>query len=267
MNNGAAFDNDNTELLNRVYDEYFGASEEIDQVKAPHPVSDLKDYTYKALNNNTNVESTADIPGSNKDRWLAEDNIDDVDELAEHIRLVLNAAWGDNWGEFGPELKEGDDSESIKLPQITYDVVTRIIPDKKPLKPILMDTIKEVVNGRQTGDYYNLYRQWFDSVIEFNICGSNSLECRKLMKKFETILATYTGHLKKSGASEILFLKEIHATQSSNYRQEIPMKCLMYLVRIERITIIKGSTIKNMEIALSTKNDAGEKSASKTYKI
>jgi hypothetical protein len=265
MDMGNVFKDD--ELLDRVYNEYFGEKESPPE-KAVQQTEDLKGYTYREYSKrNGLVEGTGDIPGSNKQRWLAEDNIDDVDELAEHIRLILNAAWGDNWGEFGPELKEGENPEDIQLPQITYDVVTRIIPDKKPLKPILMDTVQEIVNGKPTGDYFNLYRQWFDSVIEFNICGANSLETRRLMKKFETILATYTGHLKKVGASEILFLKEVHPTQSSNFREGIPMKCLLYLVRIERITVVKTSTIRKMELALQTVNNAGQNSAPKTYKL
>jgi hypothetical protein len=256
------------EYFDKIYNNYFGDKEQqpkelVEQKK------DLSGYTYREYSERGgSVENTGDIPGSEKQRWLAEDNIDDVDELAEHIRQILNAAWGDNWGEFGPELKEGDNPENIQLPQITYDLVTRIIPDKKPIKPLQMDSVKELVNGVPTGDYFNLYSQWFDCVMEFNICGANSLETRKLMKKFETILATYTGHLKKVGASEILFLKEVHPTQSSNYREGIPMKCLLYLVRIERITVVKASTIRKMELALETANNAAQtSSAPKTYKL
>jgi hypothetical protein len=136
------------------------------------------------------------------------------------------------------------------------------------LKPVQFDTVKEVINGVPTGDHFILYRQWFDYVIEFNICGSNSLESRKLMKRFETIVATYTGHLKQTGASEILFLKEVHPTQSSSFREDIPMKCLLYLIRIERITVVKASTIRKVELALTTQNIAGQQNtATKTIKL
>jgi len=256
--------------LDKIYNEYFGKKDETEapSVPAAFPEQGDRGYTYDAYTNPTKpVESTRDIPGFRGERWLAEDNIDDIDELGEHIRLVLNAAWGDDWGEFGPELAEGEDPENVKLPQITYDVVSRDIPDKRGLKPTLMDTVQEIVNGIPTGDYFRIFRQWFDCVVEFNVCGTNSLEARRLMKKFETVLATYTGHLKQAGASEILFLKEVHATQSSNYREGIPMKCLLYLVRIERITTVKASTLRKMELALKTEDVAGEPSASQTYKL
>lgn len=258
---------DELEIINRENAEYLSAKGNPNNKQILTPKSNLDGYTYKNNVTKQPTESTSDIPGSKNTRTIAEDNIDDIDELAEHIRVVLNAAWGKDWGEFGPEIKEGPDPEDIKLPQITYDVMTRVIPDKKPLKPTLMDTVIETVNNTPTGDSFHIFRQWFDNVIEFNICGTNSLEARRLMKRFETILATYAGHLKKVGVSELLFLKEVHATQSANYREDIPMKCLMYLVRTERITVIRASTLRSMELALNTPNTAGQNSASKTYKI
>jgi hypothetical protein len=232
----------------QAYKDYFqNIEEEVDEAKKPDP---SKDYTYSSELNNVKVKSTTDIPIHGVNRMLAESNIDDIDEFAEKLRLVMNAAWGVDWGKFSPEFIAGEDPEVQKLPQITYDVVTRVIPDKFPIKPVQMDTITEVVNGEATGDHFLLYRQWFDYVVEFNVYGSNSLEARRIAKKLETLLTVYIGHLKQMGIGEILFLKEIHPSMSSNAIEGIPTRTLLYAIRVERISIIRASTVRKIELAV-----------------
>jgi hypothetical protein len=60
-------------------------------------------------------------------RHVADDNIDDVEQLADILKRICNAAWGHDWGELSPDLKKGENSDSIILPQITVDINTRDI--------------------------------------------------------------------------------------------------------------------------------------------
>ena len=55
-------------------------------------------------------------------RHVADDNIDDIEQLADILKKLCNAAWGAGWGELSPDLKRGENSDNIKLPQITLDV-------------------------------------------------------------------------------------------------------------------------------------------------
>lgn len=247
----------NNNKFEEAYNSYFNIEEDVTSSVSGNINNANYLYTYQSeiKNNNINVKSTKDVPYEELCRYLAQENIDDIDLFADKIRLVLNAAWGEHWGLFGPELKESENPENIVLPQITYDLLTRVIPSNAPLKPKLINVVAEIVNGKGTGDYYNLYRQWFDCVVEFNIIGKNSLEARKLLKKFETIMSVYIGHFKELGIQEILFLKEIHPTQSSNFKEGMPTKTILYLVKLERITIVKSSTLRKIEISSSNVDD------------
>ena len=169
----------------------------------------------------------------------------------------LNAAWGSNWGEISPDLKKGEDSSKIVTPQITIDTNNRDIAEKMPLKPVLINTVKEKVNGQYTGDSLLIYRQWFDCVLEFDFYGRTSKETRDLLYRFESLLAIYTGYLKRQGISEILFLKEVSARNSLNFTEQVPMKCLMYWVRFERITPVRQNLINkiNADIGVKAIND------------
>ena len=245
--------------IQNAFDNYFGikgAQSNPDYTGAIAPSNDTT-YTYKKNDTNVrnNIEdnrfSTGDLA------LMADSNIDGIEQLCDILKKLLNAAWGSNWGEISPDLKRGEDSSKIVFPQITAEINNREIAEKMPLKPVLINTVKEKVNGVYTGDSILVYRHWFDCVIEFDFYGRNSKESRELQTKFETLLTIYSGYLKRQGISEILFLKEVSARNSLNFVEQMPMKCLMYWVRLERITTVRQSMINsiNANIGIKAIND------------
>ena len=181
-------------------------------------------------------------------RHVADDNIDDIEQLAEILKKLCNAAWGDGWGELSPDLKKGENSSDITLPQITLEINTKDISEGLGgLKPTLVDVIKELdESGEETGDAFLVYRQWFDSVVEFNIYGRTSKEARTLQKRFENLITVYTGYLKRQGISEILYEREVSPKFSLNYDESVPMRSIYYYIRFESITPIRQSIINNI---------------------
>lgn len=233
-----------------AFDNYFGTVSD----STPNMLTSQETPTYssqKVTNPRENVGDNYFTTGGYQ--LMADENIDTIQQLCDILKQILNAAWGSNWGEISPDLKKGEDSAKIKIPQITVDVNNREVAERMPLKPVLMQTIKEVNNGKPTGDSFLVYRQWFDCVVEFDFYGSTSKEVRDLQYKFETLLAIYTGYLKRKGVSEILFLKEVSARNSLNFTEQTPMKCLMYFVRLERITPVRQSLINKINANVGIK--------------
>lgn len=173
-----------------------------------------------------------------------------VDDLGDTIRKILNIAWGDDWGEITPEFSASDDISQGTLPKIVYDINYREAPEKMSRKPTLFKNVLEVVDGKETGDSFNVYRQFFDTVVEFNFFGKTMLEARKVMNDFEEIINTYTGLLKKNGLSELVFLKEVPSENSVKYLPNIPMKSLMYYVRFEKIYTVRTSLLNKLDYAI-----------------
>ncbi len=242
--------------MEKAFANYFGTKTKEDVTKIIAEENDVT-YTYKEnqINPRENIENNYFTLGELT--LMADNNIDGIDQLCNVLKKLLNAAWGSNWGEISPDLKKGEDSSKIIVPQITVDVNNRDIAEKMPLKPVLINTVKEKVNGQYTGDSLLIYRHWFDCVIEFDFYGRTSKEARDLQYRFESLLAIYTGYLKRQGVSEIIFLKEISARNSLNFTEQVPMKCLMYWVRFERITPIRQSLINkiNANIGVKAVND------------
>ena len=185
-------------------------------------------------------------------RHVADDNIDDVEQLADILKKLCNAAWGANWGELSPDLKKGENSDNIILPQITVDINTRDTAESMSgLKPKLIDVVEELdSNNNPTGDAFLIYRQWFDCNIEFNFYGRTNREARQLQKKFENLLTVYTGYLKRQGISEMFFEREVSPKSSLNYDESTPMRCIYYYIRFESIMPIRQSLINNINVEI-----------------
>lgn len=186
----------------------------------------------------------------------ADGNISNIEELVTILKELCNAAWGQDWGELSLDIKTGENSSKIKLPQILVDINTRDISEGfGPLKPVLIGTQDELDgNNKPTGDCFLLYRQWFDSNIEFDIYGRNSKEARELCSKLEQLIMVYSGYLKRKGLSEIFFLREISPKSSLNFNENVSMRCILYYIRFECITPIRVSTINkiNTEIGVNS---------------
>ena len=244
--------------MEKAFANYFGTTVKNDVSKIIAEKNDTT-YTYNEnqINPRENIENNYFSLGELS--LMADDNIDGIEQLCDILKKLLNAAWGSNWGEISPDLKKGEDSSKIVTPQITVDINNRDIAEKMPLKPVLINIIKEKVNGQYTGDSLLIYRQWFDCVVEFDFYGRTAKETRQLQYKFESLLAIYTGYLKRQGVSEILFLKEVSSRNSLNFTEQVPMKCLMYWVSFERITPIRQSLINKINADIGVKAISEEK--------
>ena len=240
-----------------MYNAYFGIKSKSGESTAP----EKRQFIYsddKSARVHTN-ESISDVDYQIQSfRHVADDNIDDLEQLAEILKRLCNAAWGNGWGELSPDLKKGENSSEIIVPQIVLDINTRDIAEGiGGLKPTLVDIIKETdENGQETGDAFLIYRQWFDTNVEFNIYGRTNREARQLQKKFENLLNVYTGYLKRNGISEMFFEREVSPKNSLNYNESTPMRCIYYYIRFESITPIRQSLINsiNLEIGANQLN-------------
>lgn len=238
-----------------IYNAYFGRKAPVNSqptVEPNHPEEQVYENdksarvhleeTYKEHNGNALLAV----------QKMADENMDGIEQFAEVLKRLCNAAWGEEWGELSPDIKYGEDPDKIILPQITVEINTRDPAEGMGgLKPTLTGVIDEYDGeGNATGDAFLIYRQWFDSNVEFNFYGRTNKEARELQRKFETLLTVYTGYLKRNGISEMIFGREVSPKSSLNYIENTPMRCIYYYIRFETITPIRQSLINriNMDI-------------------
>lgn len=184
---------------------------------------------------------------SSLQQMTAEGSVETVGEACDLIRMLLNTAWGSNWGELVDVTQVGEDADKINTPLITYNTNLREVSPGTNVKPQYMQTKNEVINGKNTGDSFKIHRQFFDCIVEFDFYDNSASSTDELMNKFEKIIITYTGFLKRKGIKEIFFLKEIPSKYSLNYVFNVPMRCLLFYVQLERSHTVRVSTMKQIE--------------------
>lgn len=232
-----------------AFNRYFGTAGDTPKKTIKKDINDSqKVYANKQSDRQHKIDITTGTDHEVSFNNKSDAYIKNTDDLVEIIKQLCNAAWGQGWGEFTPDLKTGEDSSDIVLPQILADTNTRdISKELGALKPILMDIQPEYDGeGNPTGDSFLIYRQWFDTNIEFDIFGRNSKEARELMYKFEDLMTVYSGYLKRKGISEVFFLREITPKSSINYNKTTPMRSILYYVRFESVNPIRVSTINEI---------------------
>lgn len=247
-----------------IYNQYFGKTPEGN----PQPKK-IQNAVFGQAKKDQRLHITETSPGEDHYsipllRRMADENMDDLEQLAYLLKKLCNAAWGDGWGEFSPDLKKGEDNTSIILPQITIETNLREIDsDFNGPKPKLTDIVDELDgNEEPTGDAFLIYRQWYAYNVEFDFYGHTTKEARELMNRFEKLIAVYTGYLKRHGVAEMWFESESHPKCSLNYDESAFMRSIYYFIRFEAITPVRQSVINriNTEIGVNALNTAKVKS-------
>ncbi len=184
----------------------------------------------------------------------ADGNINDFDDFM----LIVKELWDSIHSDCRFIEQEGTQnlSESLELPAIMYDLISRKHTDKLSdgRKPRQMKQYLDPDNPKQ---YQTELTEWFDCLGEFHIYGNTKLEAKEWKRKFEFFMLTYTGYFKKLGISDITFISELRPEVSTENRQELPHRTLRYLVRIQRIEIIKSAEIQDIHTKAFVQHQSG----------
>lgn len=145
-----------------------------------------------------------------------------------------------------------DSMKDFNRPKITYKVLSR--KPKKELKPRVRETVEP--NGKNGEDRMGqICGQKFECLIQFNIFTSVYKEAEEVMEKFEELIFSYTGFLKKNGIAELLFKEQITDTYYERLRETLSVRNLIYYVEIEKLTVIFKEKIKEIEFLAQKKEE------------
>ena len=173
-------------------------------------------------------------------RLSSEGSIQNIRSVMDNINSLISVVFPHDIS-----FKIADDGEAIKVPAITYETVSRELSSKSPLSSTRTNLVKEILDGKETGDSYEVYTSWYDCVVEFNVYGTSKSHSVVLAELFEEMLETHKGYLKKLGLSNMYFLKEVSDKESFK-NKAYPSSTLVFYLEIQKIRSIKASSLKTV---------------------
>jgi len=200
-----------------------------------------RDFSFGPISKTTN-NSTIQTADKNTNLWGF---IQMVNKLVDTTMKDLNA-------KFIPDEGKQNVLEPIQpfdAPYITYKIKSR--KPKGEIKARYRQEISDTSDGEtRLGD---IYGQKFECFVQFNFFAHGYNEVEELMDRFEDMMTTYTGYLKRNGVAELLFYEQLTDDDFNIFRQEISVRNLIYRVEIEKLTVIFKEKIKDIEIILNQK--------------
>jgi hypothetical protein len=198
---------------------------------------------------------------------LQAENSCNFDQFTDIIMRLLNAAWGQGWGTFCEAFPNGRDPDNVKLPVITYTLVS--------MSPgvIGRDGTREI-KPRHRGTYYNednnegpkvvdIYGRIFDCKVVFEIWEENNTKATALATRFMEFMDMYVGYIKSQGVKEVIFEKYSNEAQFGMWRDNVISRSLEYFVRLEHLSEMPSDVIEKVTAIVSAKEDLSDDSISK----
>ena len=186
----------------------------------------------------------------------ADGNISDIDDFFELVYFMWNKIY-EGECEFVEEQPLQTTPERLTIPKITYELYHRSHTKEMPQgkKPKIWSSKPDPANP----DYsITEVSEFFDCNVRFRIYGNTKKQSKEWAKKFEMFMLTYTGLFKQKGTQDIMFLEETEHKVSTTGQQELPHRTLLYLVRIQRMQIIRSIRFKEIEATLGVYNQTKE---------
>lgn len=211
-----------------VFDNYFGKS------KVPITTTIKQDFNCGKSSPNPVTRTVSQRADSNAD----------LESFTDIFKSLLDDTWDDGWGTFTVEAPNWNNPESISTPCIVFDVEERV-PSKNKIG-IKSRQLEVVPDPDDTSYAFIVSRKWFDCEVSFLIASQTNREASRLMTKLETFIDTYTGYFKQNGLSEFIFLREDKSKLKEKVLEGVPSKCLVYLIVLERISIERVRSTKEI---------------------
>jgi hypothetical protein len=168
------------------------------------------------------------------------------------IQKLVYASWGQKNIRFTSAYPKKTDIDCIKPPIITYKVVSKTpgsygrsnVIERKPRQ---RESI-QIKNKDGKDVVLDLMGQMFDYRILFEIWAEDGDSADELAEKFQSFICQYTGYLKKSGASEILFESMTDDDGSNKWNTSLIKRDLVYHIRLEEVTGVQPSLIDVIQV-------------------
>jgi hypothetical protein len=120
---------------------------------------------------------------------------------------------------------------------------------RKEWKPRLRESVKDPL---VPGHTIEIYGQRFENTVQFDCWSNDPRTSDQLVKWFEQFMRLYSGHLRRAGTGQIMFLKRNRDESNQTWRQSYSTRGSRYLIETEQLDAAYSRDILNLDISIST---------------
>jgi hypothetical protein len=176
------------------------------------------------------------------------------------VHMLLNAAWGEDWGTFTEAFPNGRDPQNVKMPVITYMLLEKrpgIVGNNRTqeIKPRFRQEVFNDESFEGGPRILNIYSQLFDNDVVFEIWEENNAKANELADRFEEFMMIYKGYFLQNGVGQIIFDHMNNNTESPPWRDNMVVRKFRYLVRLEKHTIVPSDVIEKVTASVTPLSD------------
>jgi len=113
---------------------------------------------------------------------------------------------------------------------------------------------QNVVDPDHPGCHVVVMGQWFDNLLQFDCWSKYNNRADDLVEWFEDFMYKYTWVWKKNGVNEILYWMRTTDEESTKFRNDLAVRCVIYYFRTEKIVTIKEYDFRQIDLYLELDN-------------
>lgn len=162
--------------------------------------------------------------------------------------------------QFTEEYPEKDDN--IEGEVITYNILSRkpgTFENQRTSQAMSDRNIRQrtgffreaYADPDNPGSRIYTFGQWFDNLVEFDMCARTNKTANQRALWFEDFMDTWTWFFKVNGVLDIRYEERgadaVHAPEN----RKLAIRPLIYLVRTEKVTVIREHTLRSLIVASS----------------
>jgi hypothetical protein len=115
----------------------------------------------------------------------------------------------------------------------------------------LYPRLREVQTG--TDKSKNIYGQWFDTLVQFDVWSVTNYEADQLALWFRRFMTAYRNFFRQMGLGEVLFWWRGQDDVTSKLRNSLSYRTLVYFIRSEEISTDEDFVLKEIEVLLENR--------------
>lgn len=195
----------------------------------------------------------------------------DFENFTDDVKQLLDAAWGKDWGTFCEAFPNGKETDSVKLPVITYslkEMQPGVISKNgtREIKARHRETYIEDVNGNGSRAI-EVFGRIFDCVVVFEVWEENNVKASALAKEFMIFIDLYLGYFKSRGVKELIFRHLKNTTESGSWRDNVVCRSLNYDLRLEYFYEVPSDLIEKVTGIVSVTTGSSDSSINETIPV